>query len=223
MKLLTLIEKHRFTMLFASLLALIVVPSFMQLPFFQQLFNIICLSLVFITSAEAVVSRRKFLLVVLTFIAILIFFKWLIFISSVHDFVILCGESLILFFLIFIISRLVKKLFKSKEVTVDIIIMAVSIYLLLGIVGGSIASILNIFYPDAYAISSSIANHDIIFNYYSFVTMTTTGYGDIVPIRPETQSFAILLGLTGQFYMTVTIAILVGKFISSNNRKDFNK
>jgi hypothetical protein len=44
-----------------------------------------------------------------------------------------------------------------------------------------------------------------------------------VPIRPETQSFAILLSLTGQFYMTVTIAILVGKFISGNNRKDFNK
>ena len=218
MKFLTLIEKNRFTLLFISLLALIVVPSFMQLPFLQNLFNVICLSLVFITSAEAVVSRRKVFFVILSFIAVLIFFKWLKFIIAVSDIVSLIAESLILLFLIYIISRLVKKLFKSKEVTVDIIIMAISIYLLLGIVGGSIAAILNTFYTDAYAISSSIANHDIVFNYYSFVTMTTTGYGDVVPIRPETQSFAVLLSLTGQFYMTVTIAILVGKFISTNNR-----
>ena len=218
MKFLTLIEKNRFTLLFISLLALIVVPSFMQLPFLQNLFNVICLSLVFITSAEAVVSRRKVFFVILSFIAVLIFFKWLKFIIAVSDIVSLIAESLILLFLIYIISRLVKKLFKSKEVTVDIIIMAISIYLLLGIVGGSIAAILNTFYTDAYAISSSIADHDIVFNYYSFVTMTTTGYGDVVPIRPETQSFAVLLSLTGQFYMTVTIAILVGKFISTNNR-----
>ena len=218
MKFLTLIEKNRFTLLFISLLALIVVPSFMQLPFLQNLFNVICLSLVFITSAEAVVSRRKVFFVILSFIAVLIFFKWLKFIIPVSDIVSLIAESLILLFLIYIISRLVKKLFKSKEVTVDIIIMAISIYLLLGIVGGSIAAILNTFYTDAYAISSSIADHDIVFNYYSFVTMTTTGYGDVVPIRPETQSFAVLLSLTGQFYMTVTIAILVGKFISTNNR-----
>ena len=221
MKIVTLIEKNRFIMLFVSLLALIVVPSFMQLPFLQNLFNVICISLVFIT--RAAVSKQKFLIILLSFIAVLIFFKWLKFIIPVSDIVSLIAESLILLFLIYIISRLVKKLFKSKEVTVDIIIMAISIYLLLGIVGGSIAAILNTFYTDAYGISSSIANHDIVFNYYSFVTMTTTGYGDVVPIRPETQSFAVLLSLTGQFYMTVTIAILVGKFISTNNRKDSNK
>jgi len=223
MKIITLIEKNRFTILFASLLALIVVPSFMQLPFLRNLFNVICISLVFIASAEAVVSRRKALLIVLSFIAVLIFFKWLIFITSVNDLVILCSEFLILFFLIFIIIRLVEKLFKSREVTAEVIIIAISIYLLLGIAGGSIAFILSKLYTDAYVISSSIACHEITFNYYSFVTMTTLGYGDIVPIRPETQSFAILLSLTGQFYMTITIAILVGKFISGSNQKDTNK
>lgn len=222
MKFLTLIEKNRFTLLFVSLLALIVVPSFMQLSFLQNLFNVICISLVFITSAEAVVTRRKAFLVVMSFIAVLIFLKWFKFIIPVSDIVSLIAESLVLLFLIYIIRQLVEKLFRSKEVTVEIIIIAISIYLLLGVVGGSIASILNIFYTDAYAISS-IANHDIIFNYYSFVTMTTLGYGDIVPIRPETQSFAILLSLTGQFYMTVTIAILVGKFISTNNLKHSDK
>jgi predicted nucleic-acid-binding Zn-ribbon protein len=50
-------------------------------------------------------------------------------------------------------------------------------------------------------------------NYFSFVTIATLGYGDIVPKLPTTQMLAILEAVIGQFYMAVVIAWLVGTYV----------
>jgi hypothetical protein len=54
--------------------------------------------------------------------------------------------------------------------------------------------------------------------YFSFVTLTTLGYGDITPINEFARSLAFLEAATGQFYLTVLIASLVGIHISSSNK-----
>jgi voltage-gated potassium channel len=51
--------------------------------------------------------------------------------------------------------------------------------------------------------------------YYTFVTYTSTGYGDITPILPSARSLATLISTTGQLYVAVIIAMLVGKFSST--------
>jgi hypothetical protein len=61
--------------------------------------------------------------------------------------------------------------------------------------------------------------------YYSFATLTTLGYGDIVPIKPVSRSLAIGEALTGQLYLTVLIARLVSLEVmswqpDSKNRSD---
>ena len=50
--------------------------------------------------------------------------------------------------------------------------------------------------------------------YYAFITMTTTGYGDIVPLTPVARSLAVFISVTGQLYVAVVIALLVGKYIT---------
>jgi voltage-gated potassium channel Kch len=62
-------------------------------------------------------------------------------------------------------------------------------------------------------------NFDNIINwidltYYSFVTLTTLGYGDIAPITPLARSLAYLEAIVGQIYLTIIIARLVGLYIS---------
>ena len=53
------------------------------------------------------------------------------------------------------------------------------------------------------------------YNYYSFVTLSTLGYGDISPQIPISKSLAILETIVGQLYLTIIIALLVGKLLST--------
>jgi len=54
--------------------------------------------------------------------------------------------------------------------------------------------------------------------YFSFITLTTTGYGDVTPIHPVTRSLAIAEALTGQLYLAILIARLVSLRISSREK-----
>jgi len=56
--------------------------------------------------------------------------------------------------------------------------------------------------------------------YFGFVTLSTLGYGDVVPISPAAKSLAIFTSITGQMYVAIIIAALVSKYLgqkSSNN------
>ena len=54
----------------------------------------------------------------------------------------------------------------------------------------------------------------IQFLYYSFVTLTTLGYGEITPASPVAQTLAYMEAVTGQFYLTILVAALVGMLLS---------
>lgn len=58
------------------------------------------------------------------------------------------------------------------------------------------------------------------FMYYSFVTLTTLGYGDITPVSPAAKSFSFIEAVTGQIYIAVLIARLVGLHIAHSMSKD---
>ena len=50
--------------------------------------------------------------------------------------------------------------------------------------------------------------------YYSYITLMTIGYGEIIPATAIAQKAAILIGLLGQFYIVIVTALVVGKYIS---------
>ncbi|NNL01024.1 MAG: two pore domain potassium channel family protein, partial [Eudoraea sp.] len=52
--------------------------------------------------------------------------------------------------------------------------------------------------------------------YYTLVTLTTVGYGDITPQIPVAKSLSMIIAISGQFYIAVVVAIIVGKFASKN-------
>ena len=54
--------------------------------------------------------------------------------------------------------------------------------------------------------------------YFCTVTITSIGFGDILPISHKAKMLTSLLGLTGQFYLVVIMGIMVSKFISSNQK-----
>ena len=77
--------------------------------------------------------------------------------------------------------------------------------------------------PGSFAIAQSqIFGDQSPFLYYSFVTITTLGYGDIFPVTTAAKSCAILEAVIGQLYLVITVAWLVGVHISQSMMKKSN-
>ena len=52
------------------------------------------------------------------------------------------------------------------------------------------------------------------FVYYSFITFTTIGYGDIAPLSHTSKLASVFFGISGQLYLTIIMALIIGKFLS---------
>lgn len=118
-------------------------------------------------------------------------------------------SNLLLFFLIGI--NLLLKLIRSRKVDANVLLEAVNGYFLLGIMGAIIFTVILRNSPDAFSFDAGMVNsfHDLI--YYSFITLTSIGYGDISPVSPMAKSATMFFGIAGQLYTTFIIAFLVGK------------
>jgi hypothetical protein len=62
--------------------------------------------------------------------------------------------------------------------------------------------------------------HNDDFQYYSFVTLATVGYGDIVPVTRPARALSVLEALTGQLYLAILISRLVGAHVAQFRRED---
>jgi len=109
---------------------------------------------------------------------------------------------------------LILQIARTKEINLEVVIEAISGYLLIGIIATILNSIILIFNPDAISNIQDIG--DTI--YFSFITLTTIGYGEIIPISPMARNISLITGITGQLYLTIIIAVIVGKVSSSSNK-----
>ena len=113
-------------------------------------------------------------------------------------------------FLGYVLVIILSHIFREKEVTEDLITGAVCAYLLIGMLWTFVFYFLELAHEGSFAHSNQ-ALHDIgAFLYFSFVTLTTLGYGDVVPLTGPARSLAILEAVMGQLYLAITIARLVG-------------
>jgi len=132
-------------------------------------------------------------------------------------------------FNLFITVFMIRHIARSKQVTITIIINSINGYLLIGILGAVLLAMTEIvqkffLHMDTPAInfagSGAAGFHDYL--YFSFVTLTTLGYGDITPVSAFAKSLTIVIAIAGQLYLTILVAMLVGKLLSrpekSNNK-----
>jgi hypothetical protein len=102
------------------------------------------------------------------------------------------------------------------------LIGAVCLYLLFGVIWAVAYSVLDLVSPESFRGFSPLDDPgwDSEWLYFSFVTMTTLGYGDISPVSATARALAYLQAVFGQFYVAILVAGLVGAYISrSDNRK----
>jgi hypothetical protein len=118
-------------------------------------------------------------------------------------------------FLLITILVLLHRIFTEKVVTGDTIRGGISIYFLMGIFWSFAYGMVMLFDSSAISLRHGFGGTSDLL-YYSFVTMTTLGYGDIEPVSGAARSLAILEAMFGQIFVTVFIARLVGLHIRDN-------
>ncbi len=126
------------------------------------------------------------------------------------------SELLTNLFIIFIVGSVIKDLLTKKNVNIFSLVEAVNGYLLLGIMFISLVAFCDLYIPGSY---NATGKTEMELVYYTMITLTTAGYGDITPQLPLAQSLSMFIAVTGQFYVAVIVAILVGKYASISAQK----
>ena len=100
----------------------------------------------------------------------------------------------------------------SRIVTQAHLYTAVNIYLLLALLWATLYLALDAFDPGSIQVGSHPAERETNLLYFSLVTLSTIGYGDIVPLSGESRILAALEGVTGVLYIAITVALLISRF-----------
>ncbi len=128
----------------------------------------------------------------------------------------ICGIA----FFGFIIVVILKFIFSRDEIEGDLIAGAAVVYLLIAIIWTHAYRLIELMHPGSFTLAESqTMGNAAPFLYYSFVTMTTLGYGDIFPVTTAAKSCAILEAIIGQLFLVIMIAWLVGVHISQSMGK----
>ena len=130
------------------------------------------------------------------------------------------GEVFGALFFAFLVVLILHYLSKEKKITADVIAGAICGYLLIGLMWANFYSVLEALQPGSFQVPEHLSTDLSYFTYYSYVTLTTLGFGDIIPMTNQARSLSVLESVTGPVYLAVTVARLVGMGISQSMGKD---
>ncbi len=212
--------KDRFLFLLISILCLLILA-----PLFKGFIGIRILMDIFFTSilisAVYAVSKKKYILLVAALLALpMLVSIWSDKFVKVPS-LILVGDCFGILFMAFMVIVILSFIFRGQEVTGNVIYGAIVVYLLIAIMWAFVFSVMESINPGSFAIGEGqIEVGRPLFIYYSFVTITTLGYGDITPITALANSFSFLEAVIGQIYLVVLVARLVGIHISQSMNRE---
>ncbi|MEM9215206.1 MAG: potassium channel family protein [Cyanobacteria bacterium P01_F01_bin.150] len=112
-----------------------------------------------------------------------------------------------------------RDLFTVSQVTADTIKGGISLYFLIGYVWAFFYGMVDILSANAFSQTLLFQDSFLKTVHFSFTTLTTLGYGDIVPISEVAQVLTNLEAIMGQVYSTIFIAILVSGYIAQGEDK----
>ena len=147
--------------------------------------------------------------------------------------------ALLIIFVIWSLRRLLRLLAREQVIGQEVIAGAIAGYLLLGIVGGMMFSVMETVQPGSFtnlvhhthhATVHPLLNPDLSrmvwdldysrLNYYAFVSLTTVGYGDIVPSTPTAEMASVWLAIAGTLYLAVVMGLLISRFTVQTRQEE---
>jgi len=182
---------------------------------FDALFSLL------LVSGIVMVARKPILTVTIAILTVAaIGFRWISEVS--HSLVIWSwGEALSIVLLGVFVALVLVQVFREGPITGYRIQGAILVYLLMGLMWSAAYELVLRLAPGSFSFAQGAPTKDVAdyrLVYYSYITLTTIGYGDITPVHPIARSLAMAEGLTGQLYPAILIARLVSLRIETRKR-----
>ena len=205
--------KLSFNGLLASLLLLLILPGIVS-PYSGEALGFLFMLVVF-ASLYLVANDKQHLTIGLMLVVPVIITHWSF--GLIHELVrVSVNAGIQIVFLLYVCAQIYDYLFRARVVESNVIYAALCLYILLGVVWALAYFLLELNLPGSIALKTEIDHSALnsrelmaeIF-YFSFVTITTLGYGDIAPVSLLARSLTIVQALVGQVYIAIVIARLV--------------
>jgi voltage-gated potassium channel len=218
----------RFTvLLMAILLFLVTQPIFSGHDFAENLVSV-SISLVLLAALYAFRATRIYFVFALVLLVPSLGGRIALLFTSSSTIEIVSATSSCLFLAVTVIA-LISRLFIVRSVTLDTISAAICAYLLTAVAFAYAFATVELRHPGSFSAALFERTADNVapliaslhnFIYYSFVCLTTTGFGDIVPISQGARSLSVMESVFGQLYVAILIARLVSLQVAESMMKE---
>lgn len=149
---------------------------------------------------------------------------------GIYDIIRFSRQGSYLFFVVYfglLVYSYTLQIIRSRRVTKNLLYATFCLYLIIGLFWGSLYMLLEELLPGSYGggLLENVQERSVhIFNYFSMVTLTTLGYGDIIPQTTGAAALCQMEAIVGQFFSAVLVAWLVGMYVSERqNYRSPNK
>ena len=186
------------------------------------IFNNVVFFLLLLTGLLNMTHRRALQSVIATFVFLAVATRWAYLVMDIPGLKVLDGLFILTCTIGFLVIVL-WQVYREGPVTAHRIQGAVAAYLLLSIIFAVAYGLLENLHPGSFQTSSAVEEYSgrvsRSFYYFSVVTLTTTGYGDIIALSPYARTLVMLEALIGQLYPAILIARLVSLHVETNREK----
>jgi hypothetical protein len=106
---------------------------------------------------------------------------------------------------------------KVDRVNERVLCLGAAGYIHLGLTGGQFATALEVLRPGSFSLGHMLPGEELVerLSYFTFVTLGSLGYGDVLPKTAVAESFTVMLSLSGTLYVTLMIGLLLSRYIAS--------
>jgi voltage-gated potassium channel len=199
-------------------------PFLSSIPYSGYIFEMF-LALVLFFAMFAVAKEKKTLTLTGILLVLTLLFHWLgIFgIIRYSDSV---GHLIMVMYLGVLVYSFFRSILHATKVTASLLCATLCLYLIIGLLWASLFAFLESVSPGSFSgnvleHAGSAADRMQSFIYFSFITLTTLGYGDITPQTQGAGALCQAEAIVGQFYIAVLVARLVSMYGSDMNKEDF--
>jgi voltage-gated potassium channel Kch len=213
-----ILPKGRFMKLLVLLLGMLVLSPLFEEFFKVRIFGDIFFTLILIYAAYSF-SRSKALVAAAVSLAVPTIASFWLKPFFNAEWVGICGGLCGLAFMALIIAAILRHIFLQQDVTADIIAGAIVAYLLMAVMWSMLYDVLEAVHPGSFKFPEGTTQpREVMSIYFSLVTITTVGYGDITPVTRVARAFANLEAVVGQLYLVILVSWLVGMYVSARSK-----
>jgi hypothetical protein len=216
--------KHRFEIFFTTQIFILFGSLLFPSEFFENtltptLFLVNTISGIFLVSKK---KKLMWFLILLFVISLAVFGTSMMQRNSGFQDNFLIRLSVYFIFYAIVTHQIILQIWKAKKVNNTVVIGLMCGYICLGFIAFFLFTTIELLEPNSFK-GIVMASNQVVLGldslmYYSYITLMTIGYGDIVPVTPIAKKAAIITGLMGQFYMVIVTAIVVGKYLIHNKK-----